>query len=225
MDMDTLIKKATILTVAIVAGIAAWISYTHIYSVGGHNPLLPISVDGMIVTSSLVLLTAHRSKLSKTLWLARLTLWLGISATLLANVDYGLSAGALSAVVSAWPAVCFVFTVETVMQLAKAQRLKRRATGSGTLVLATQSPTETIAGRKVPNRSPIYTKPVQARTDTPEGATVKVPSIRKIRDQLGCGQPVATEIQKILKANPGMTVAKAAQIRERVKVDARKQRS
>lgn len=123
-DMDTLIKRATMLTVAIVAGIAAWISYTHIYVVGGHNPLLPISVDGMIVTSSLVLLTAHRSKLSKTLWLARFTLWLGISATLLANVDYGLSAGALSAVVSAWPAVCFVFTVETVMQLAKAQRIK-----------------------------------------------------------------------------------------------------
>ena len=199
-DMDILIKRATILTVAIVAGIAAWISYTHIYVVGGHNPLLPISVDGMIVTSSLVLLTAHRAKLSKTLWLARFTLWLGISATLLANVDYGLSAGALSAVVSAWPAVCFVFTVETVMQLAKAQRLRKR-------VNATHGPTlgVTPVAAVLANREPVYAKATVDRmaahgVDTPRDLPNKgkVPSIRQIRTELSCGQPIATEVQQIM---------------------------
>ena len=240
-DMDTLIKRATILTVAIVAGIAAWISYTHIYSVGGRNPLLPISVDGMIVTSSLVLLAAHRSKLNKTLWLARLTLWLGIVATLLANVYYGRSGGVLGSVVSAWPAVCFVFTVETVMQLAKAQRIKRRAQVplsmrnaeyQANMVLAnrmpvadTESHAEARTDQSAPNPTGKPAKPVQTRSE-PSSDTAKVPSIRAIREKLGCGQPVATEIQKILKDNPGMTIAKGAQIRERVKIDARrKQRS
>jgi hypothetical protein len=219
MDMDTLIKNATILTVSIVAGIAAWISYTHIYVVGGHNPLLPIAVDGMLVTSSLVLLTAHRSKLSKTLWIARFTLWLGIAATLFANVYFGRSGGVLGSAVSAWPAVCLIFTVETIMQLAKAQRLKRRAAvPSGMLVQATHKPAEAVTVPTAPNRTGPKPKPVQTGS---EPATGKVPSIRKIRDQLGCGQPVATQVQAVMREQ-GVTVAKAFQIRERVKVDARK---
>ena len=40
--------------------------------------------------------------------LARFLLWLGIAATIGANIAYGAGYGLLSALISAWPAVAFV---------------------------------------------------------------------------------------------------------------------
>jgi hypothetical protein len=49
-------------------------------------------------------------------------LWLGIAATVGANVAFGVAFGLLGALISAWPAVAFIGAVEMVMQLVRRAR-------------------------------------------------------------------------------------------------------
>jgi hypothetical protein len=81
--------------VCAVAAFAAVVSYSHIYGLGrAHGQdgtaarLLPLSVDGLILAASLVLLHEARNGRDAPA-LARLMLWLGISATIGANIAYG----------------------------------------------------------------------------------------------------------------------------------------
>jgi hypothetical protein len=60
--------------------------------------------------------------------LARIMLWLGIGATIGANLAYGAGYGLLGALISAWPAVAFIGAVEIVMQLVRRSRGPRAAT-------------------------------------------------------------------------------------------------
>lgn len=128
MSGDRLIRVATAAVVCAVAGFAAVVSYTHIYDLGrlhGQSGaaarLLPLSVDGLILAASLVLLHEARNGRDAP-GLARLMLWLGISATVAANVAYGTGFGLLGAFISAWPAVAFIGAVEMVMQLVRRAR-------------------------------------------------------------------------------------------------------
>jgi hypothetical protein len=123
-----MIRTATAFVVCAVAGFAAVVSYTHIYDLGrahgqGGMParLLPLSVDGLILAASLVLLHEARNGRGAPR-LARVMLWLGIGATIGANVAYGSGFGLLGAVISAWPAVAFIGSVELVMQLVRRAR-------------------------------------------------------------------------------------------------------
>jgi hypothetical protein len=68
-------------------------------------------VDGLIGAASMVMLAASRSG-GKAPGRARFLLSLGIGATVAANVAYGLPSGVAGAVVSAWPAVSFIGSVE-----------------------------------------------------------------------------------------------------------------
>ena len=182
-DKDKLINHATGWTVSLVALCAATVSYTHLFGLsvlncaGGVSAiLLPLSIDGLILASSLVLLFAARQKIDVP-WLARLTLWLGIGATIAGNVFYGLrwSCLALTATIAAWPALAFVLTVETVAQMAKAKRRLRRA--AFTSAAASEA------------------KPVT--TAEPKDG---LPTYREIRAEFGCGQPVAKDIREIVMA-------------------------
>src|ERR1019366_8834130 len=85
--------------------------------------LLPLSVDGLILAASLVLLHEARNDRDAPA-LAQLMLWLGISATIGANIAYGL----LEALISAWPAVAFTGAVEIAMQQVRRARAARAAT-------------------------------------------------------------------------------------------------
>jgi hypothetical protein len=60
--------------------------------------------------------------------LARLMLWLGIGATVGANVAYGAGYGLLGALISAWPTVAFIGAVEMVMELVRRARAPQQAT-------------------------------------------------------------------------------------------------
>jgi hypothetical protein len=62
--------------------------------------------------------------------LARLMLWLGIGATIGANIAYGAGYGLLGALISAWPAVAFIGAVEIAMQLVRRARGPREATAA-----------------------------------------------------------------------------------------------
>lgn len=106
------------LAVLAVAVIAAAVSYAHIESLGlahGYTGatarLLPLSVDGLIVVSSMTLLTEARAPRPAP-GLARFGLVLGIAGTLAANVAYGIHYGPVGAVVNAWPAAAFITATE-----------------------------------------------------------------------------------------------------------------
>ena len=89
--------------------------------------LLPLSVDGLILAASLVLLHEARNGRDAP-GLARFMLWLGIGATIAANVAYGAAYGLLGALISAWPAVAFIGAVEIAMQQVRRARGPRTAT-------------------------------------------------------------------------------------------------
>jgi uncharacterized protein DUF2637 len=96
----------TAIPTAIVATVAGVVSYSHIVALAlrvGQDAsdahLLPVSVDGLIVGGSVIILAG-----SPLGWLG---VALGVAATLFANVEAGLPHGPLNAAVSAWPALAF----------------------------------------------------------------------------------------------------------------------
>jgi hypothetical protein len=131
---DRVIRSATVAVVCAVAAFAAVVSYSHIYGLGqAHGQdgtaarLLPLSVDGLILAASLVLLHEARNNRDAPA-LARFMLWLGIAATIAANIAYGAGYGLLGAMISAWPAVAFIGTVEIAMQQVRRSRAPHTAT-------------------------------------------------------------------------------------------------
>jgi hypothetical protein len=130
---DRVIRWLTAAVVLAVAAFAAVVSFSHIYDLGHANGqagtaarLLPLSVDGLIVAASLVLLHEARSGRGAPP-LARSMLGLGVGATVLANVAYGAVFGPLGAVISAWPAVAFIGAAEMAIGMVRRSRTDARA--------------------------------------------------------------------------------------------------
>ena len=128
MNGDRVIRFVTAAVVCAVAAFAAVVSYSHIYGLGrAHGQdgtaarLLPLSVDGLIMAASLVLLHEARNDRDAPR-LARVMLWLSIGATIGANIAYGAGYGLLGALISAWPAAAFIGSVEIAMQLVRRSR-------------------------------------------------------------------------------------------------------
>ncbi|HEY6275603.1 MAG TPA: DUF2637 domain-containing protein [Streptosporangiaceae bacterium] len=127
-------RTLTAAAVLLVATIAAVVSYLHVATLAlryGQEPLaaylLPLSIDGMVATSSLVLLRSARAGVSAP-WLARTGLVLAVLATLAANVASGLPHGWPGALLAGWPAVAFVVSAETAISMSR----RRVATGQRT---------------------------------------------------------------------------------------------
>ena len=117
-----MIRWSTTVVVVLLAVVAGVVSYWHAYEVvntyesGITAVLVPLTVDGLIYASSMVLLHCARRGL-RTPRLAMLGLGLGIVATLAANVAHGLSSGPVAAIVAAWPAIALVLAYELLMWL------------------------------------------------------------------------------------------------------------
>jgi hypothetical protein len=116
--IDRAIRLSTVAAVLAVAGIAAYVSYGHAYTVvrahgetGITARLEPATIDGLVYASSMVVLYAARHRLPVPA-LARWLLALGIVATLAANMAQGWSHGPVGAVIAAWPAVSLVGSYE-----------------------------------------------------------------------------------------------------------------
>jgi hypothetical protein len=118
---DRVIRWTTAGAAVGVAAIAAVASYEHAYALvrahgeaGWTGRLVPLTVDGLIYASSMVMLDSARRKVPVPP-LARWLLGLGITATLAANVAHGLGHGPSGAVVAAWPAVALAGSHELLM--------------------------------------------------------------------------------------------------------------
>lgn len=121
MNGDKAIRRTTIAAVAVVAVVAGWVSYRHalnVVSAHGESGWLgrayPLTIDGLIVAASMVLLTAARQR-ARAHWLAYFALALGIVATIAVNVAAGLAFGVVGAVIAAWPAPALVISFELLM--------------------------------------------------------------------------------------------------------------
>ena len=120
---DPLIRMTTALAVAAVAAVAAVISYRHAYELvtthgetGLTARLLPFTVNGLILSASMLMLDASRRH-HPVPPLARWCLGAGIAATIGANLAHGLGHGPIGALVSAWPALALAGSFELLMTL------------------------------------------------------------------------------------------------------------
>ena len=131
------IRWTTVGTVVGVAVVAAVASYSTLTRWSGRmvswvdGSLVPLTVDGLICASSMVMLDSARRKV-RVPALARWLLGLGIAATLAANVAHGLGQRLVGATVATWPAVALVGSYELLMLIIRsAQALANSSGGTG----------------------------------------------------------------------------------------------
>jgi hypothetical protein len=187
---DRVIRWSTALAAVLgVAGIAAVVSYEHASALvrahgesGWTGRLIPLTVDGLIYASSMVMLDAARRG-ARVPALARWLLGLGIVATLAANIAHGLSQGVLGAVVGAWPAVALVGSYELLMVIIRGSQVPAVAAGG--------------------QGEPVVSDPLGDQAVlvfAADLAAERVPSIRAIRAQLHVGQLRAQRLRDFLAA-------------------------
>lgn len=188
MAVDRVIRWTTAGAVVGVAAVAAVASYEHAYALvqahgeaGWTGRLVPLTVDGLIYASSMVMLDSARRKMPVQA-LARWLLGLGITATLAANVAHGLGHGVLGAAVAAWPAVALVGSYELLMVIIRGAQVQDGADDTASTV----------------REDPLNEQATQLFAD--ELAAACVPSIRVIRSRLHVGQPRAQRIRTHLIA-------------------------
>jgi len=125
---DRLITALAAVAVIAIAVVAAIVSYRHALTVardhgetGATAYMTPITIDGLVVVASMVMLDAARRRQHPPL-LAWCALALGIGATLAVNILYGVQHGPVGAVIAAWPAIALTIAVELLMGM-----IRRRA--------------------------------------------------------------------------------------------------
>jgi hypothetical protein len=207
MTGDRLIRFVTASAVLAVAVIAAIVSYSHVYDLGiAHGQsgtaarLLPLSVDGLILAASLVLLQAARNA-HQAPALPRFALWLGIGATVAANLAYGLPYGPVGAVLSAWPGAAFVLAVEILLGSLQRSR-ETPASADETVPEAVPQPVQVARAATRRPRRALPAKASQGRgVHQPEVvfadvlAAGRVPGVRAVKREMRCGQDKATQIR------------------------------
>jgi hypothetical protein len=132
---DRIIRWSTAVAVIGVAAIAAVVSYEHAGGLvrahgetGWTARLIPLTVDGLIYASSMVMLDSARRGV-RVPALARWLLGLGIVATLAANVAHGIGHGFIGAAVAAWPAIALVGSYELLMVIIRGTQPPTAARG------------------------------------------------------------------------------------------------
>jgi hypothetical protein len=126
------VRAITVISVSVVAVVAAVVSYVHMHELAEHSGegwrsiLIPLSVDGLLVAASMVMLVRRQAN-EKVGLLPWLGVALGLAASLGANV---LSVGELSwvnlvrIIVSAWPPVALALSVEFLLIVTGGRRRK-----------------------------------------------------------------------------------------------------
>jgi DNA-binding CsgD family transcriptional regulator len=157
-------RTLTATAVLVVAAIAAVVSFVHIESLAARygQPLLaawllPVSIDGTVAVSSLVMLRAARAQVSAP-GLARGMLLLAVGATLACNVGYGLPHGWPGALLSGWPAVAFIGCAEVAISMSR----RHAATGHQPAATLATLATPSLDGHQAPGQSRRAARPSAA---------------------------------------------------------------
>lgn len=194
---EHVIRWSTAGAVVSVSAVAAVTSYKHAYALvrahceaGWTGRLVPLTVDGLVYASSMVMLDAARWKTSVPA-LARWLLSLGIVATLAANVAQGLGHGLIGAAVAAWPAVALVGSYELLMIVIRGSR----AAPAG--VSGSASIPDLLSGQA-------------AEIFADQLAADRVPSIRAIHAQLHVGQSRAQRLRDYLATGAAKRTERSA---------------
>jgi hypothetical protein len=187
---DKIIRWSTAGAVVGVAAVASVASYEHAYALvsaqgetGWDARLVPLTVDGLIYASSMVMLDSARRG-ARVPALARWLLGLGIAATLAANVAHGLGHGIIGASVAAWPAVALVGSYELLMMVIRGEQ-SSNVTASGSVAETEADSLRAWAAEEFAH-------------DLAAGHT---PSIRAIKARLHVGQPRAQRMRAYLAAS------------------------
>lgn len=136
---DSLIFVGATLVVIAVAAFAAVASYSHIFDLarqygqsGTSARLSPLSIDGVILAASLMML--HRSRQGEpSPFGIRVMLWGGVAATLAANAASGAHWGAAGMVIAVSSGAAFVACVEALMWFIRVTREKKSSLASVTV--------------------------------------------------------------------------------------------
>ena len=120
--VDRMIRAAATVTVVGLAGVAGAISYSHMAHLahehgetGWRAHMFPLSVDGIEIVSSLVLLADKRAGRASG-WLPWAALVAGAAASFAANIAVG-GSDWIGRAVSGWPAVAFLVAVKLLFGL------------------------------------------------------------------------------------------------------------
>ncbi|MFG1879575.1 DUF2637 domain-containing protein [Sphaerisporangium sp. NPDC049003] len=218
---DRVIRWGAAFSVLVVTGIAAVISYGHAYRLvtrygetGTTAQALPLTVDGLVATCSLVILHYTR-KNRRAPWHAWGLLFIGVCATVGANVANGLGHGIVGAIVAGWPALVAVGSFELLIRLLRDARPTPTAPASGK-----EHPPEQAAASADPadDHSETFSpgdSPEAALRPLPDPDVLaaielyaneldegEIPSIRRIKRELRVGHPKASRIQAALAQRP-----------------------
>ncbi len=168
-------RLARNLAAGVVAGIAAWSSYSHMTHVAlhfGERPevayLLPLSVDGLMVVASVAMVDDKRSGRAVR-WSARVAFAAGITASVAANIAAALpSLGAR--IVAGWPALALLLVVEL---LSRSGRKVKEPQAVSAKPIPVAVPAAVPSGLVAPTPSPVDTVPTHP---TPVPAPASAPS-------------------------------------------------
>lgn len=136
-------RWVTVGAVVLVAAVAAVVSYAHMQTVAARagedwrSWLMPLSVDGLVVAASMVLLTRQRAGAPGG-WLPWAALLGAVGASLAANVAAA-EPTATARVVAAWPALAFAVAFELLLS-------QRRPVGVPVAEVDTQGDAATRVG-------------------------------------------------------------------------------
>ncbi|WP_327005499.1 DUF2637 domain-containing protein [Dactylosporangium sp. NBC_01737] len=167
-------RLARAASTAAVASIAAWSSWSHMVHVAlrfGERPevayVLPISVDGMLIVASTVMVDDKRNG-GRVRWSARIAFVAGVAASVAANIAAAEpTAGAR--IVAAWPAVALLLVVE---MLARARR------SDSAHPLETPPSPEAAPGPSAPNPKQLATTPSARRRRSRADTAAAIANIR-----------------------------------------------
>jgi hypothetical protein len=123
---SSLVRVTTVCAVVVVAVIAAVVSYSHMQQLAAsagedwRSWLIPLSIDGLVVAASMVLLTRRRNGLPGGL-LAWGALGAGVVASLAANMADA-RPDVTAVLVAGWPAAAFTVAFELLLQQRRAEQ-------------------------------------------------------------------------------------------------------
>lgn len=205
---DRAITAAAVVTVLVVTGIAAAISYQHCYDLavrygetGATARALPLTVDGLIGMCSLVLLDAARRGEQA----PRLTWGLlaaGVLATMAANVAHGIEHGRVGAIIAAWPALVAVGSFELLASLIRRGAQVREADGPAGAYSPAGTYSEAGPGTRPEPGAPEYAPvPEAVPGDVPDGvpgaAPESAPAPSGVPDDIPAPVPASASIDEV----------------------------